>query len=71
LRLYLEVIEKLSPESDIEPEFVRIDITGWTHADVQELRTLLEDLFPPGQYVHQLHRCHHDEGRPCEVTVLA
>jgi hypothetical protein len=72
LRVYVEAIEILPPESTEEPDFVRIDVTGLSEREVQNVIVIVRELMSGTSYILQLHYCYHDEEpvKPCNVVVL-
>jgi len=71
MRVYLELIEVLPPGSAKAPNFIRIDVTGWSQEDINAAIQLLRQQAQVYQaYVLRVHHCRHDEGRPCSFTLL-
>jgi hypothetical protein len=72
LRVYVEAYEQLPPESAEEPDFIRIDVTGLSEREVQEVISIVRELMKGTSYILQLHICYHDEDpvKPCNIVVL-
>jgi hypothetical protein len=72
LRVYVEAYEQLPPESTEEPDFIRVDVTGLSDREVQEVISIVRELMRGTSYTLQLHYCYHDEDpvKPCSVVVL-
>jgi hypothetical protein len=72
VRVYVEAYEVLSPEAVEEPDFIRIDVTGLSDREVQEVISIVRELMKGTNYILQLHYCYHDEDpiKPCGITVL-
>jgi hypothetical protein len=72
VRVYVEAYEQLSPESAEEPDFIRIDVTGLSDREVQEVVSIVRELMKDTSYILQLHYCYHDEEsvKPCNIVVL-
>ena len=71
MRTYLELVEVLPEGSPEEPDFIRIDVTGWAEGDVEALIGLLEEHARKyGTCTIQRHFCRHEEGEACYVEVL-
>jgi hypothetical protein len=71
MRTYLELIEAQAEGAGGEADFIRIDVTGWSEADVEQAVSLLrEHAGAYGSYVLQRHYCGHDSGAPCSVEIL-
>jgi hypothetical protein len=72
LRVYVEAIETPSPEAAEEPDFVRIDVTGLSDQEVQDVINIVREFMKGTSYILQLHYCYHDEDpvKPCSITVF-
>jgi hypothetical protein len=72
LRVYVEAIETLPPEAVEEPDFIRVDVTGLSDSEVQEVISIVRELMKDTSYILQLHYCYHDEDpvKPCSIVVL-
>jgi hypothetical protein len=72
LRVYVEAYEQLPPEATEEPDFIRIDVTGLSEREVQEVISIVRELMEDTSYILQLHYCYHDEEpvKPCNIVVL-
>ena len=71
MRTYLELVEVLPEGSAEEPDFIRIDVTGWAEGDVEELTSLLREYANTyNSYILQRHMCRHEEGEECWVEIL-
>jgi hypothetical protein len=72
LRVYVEAYEVLQPEVAEEPDFIRIDVTGLSDREVQEVISIVRELMKGTSYILQLHYCYHDEDpvKPCGITVI-
>jgi hypothetical protein len=72
LRVYVEAYEQLPPEATEEPDFIRIDVTGLSEREVQEVISIVRELMKDTSYILQLHYCYHDEEpvKPCYIVVL-
>ena len=70
MRIYIEAIEKLPPDLTEEPEFVRIDVTGYSEAEIDEVVSNVKELMSGLSYVLQKHYCHHDKEGACRVEIL-
>jgi hypothetical protein len=71
MRVYLEFFEVLSEGSTGEPDTIRIDVTGWSQADVDSAIVLLKEHAKNyNHYVLQIHYCYHDESKTCSVVVI-
>jgi hypothetical protein len=72
LRVYVEAYEQLPPEVMEEPDFIRIDVTGLSEREVQDVIDVVRELMKGTSYILQLHYCYHDEDpvKPCNIVVL-
>jgi hypothetical protein len=72
MRIYLELYEVLPEGSTEEADFVRIDVTGWSQADIDSAIALLKEHARQSyeHYVLQIHYCYHDESKTCSVVVV-
>jgi hypothetical protein len=72
VRVYVEAYEQLPPEVTEEPAFVRVDVTGLSDSEVQEVISIVRELMKGTSYILQLHYCYHDEDpvKPCNIIVL-
>ena len=72
MRTYLELFEVLLEGSTEEPDTIRIDVTGWSQADIDSAIALLKEHARKSyeHYVLQVHYCYHEEGKPCSVVVI-
>jgi len=72
LRVYVEAYEVLPPEATEEPDFIRIDVTGLSEGEVQNVINIVRELMKGTRYTLQLHYCYHDEdpAKPCNIIVL-
>jgi len=74
MRTYIELFEVLPPEATGEADFIRVDVTEWSFADVamliESLREYAEENYD--YYILQLHECRHDEEprQSCSVRIL-
>ena len=72
MRVYLELIEVLPPGSTATPDFIRVDVTGWSQDDVNAaIQLLMQQAQVYQSYILRIHHCRHDEGRPCAFTLLS
>jgi hypothetical protein len=72
MRIYLEFFEVLEEGATEEPDFIRIDITGWRQEDVDTAIRLLRDHAQAyTHYIVQKHYCGHEDGEPCYTELLA
>jgi len=67
LRVYLEASEVVDEEA-ANPEFIRLDVTDLDPNE--ELKNLKKLLNPQKKYIIILHKCGHDEGKPCSLEQL-
>jgi hypothetical protein len=66
MRVYLELFEVLPEGSTEEPDFIRIDVTGWRQDDIVDAVSLLrEQAAQYDSFILQRHFCFHDEGKEC------
>jgi hypothetical protein len=71
MRTYLELFEVLLEGSTEEPDTIRIDVTGWSQADIDSAIALLKEHAQIYEhYVLQIHYCYHEEGKLCSVVVI-
>jgi hypothetical protein len=72
LRVYVEAYEQLPPEATEEPDFIRVDVTGLSEGEVQDVINVVRELMSGTSYILQLHYCYHDEDpvKPCSIVVL-
>jgi hypothetical protein len=72
LKLYVEAYEILPPEAVEEPDFIRVDVTGLSEGEVQNIISVVRELMSGTSYILQLHLCYHDEDpvKPCGIVVL-
>jgi hypothetical protein len=72
VRVYVEAIEIQAPETGEEPDFVRVDVTGLSEGEVQDVVNVVRELMKGTSYILQLHYCFHDEDppRPCNIVLL-
>lgn len=69
MREYLEVVETLPEGALEEPEFIRVDITDRTEAEIAAIQADIEDIMSGRDYTLQGHSCGHDDGLPCRKEV--
>ena len=65
---YLEAAEVMG--SDEEGEFIRVEVTGKSAAQIEAVRLALEATMVGKVYQLARHQCNHDEGKSCLVEVL-
>ena len=71
MRLYYECIEVLPEDTtEEEPDFVRIDITDKSEDERAEILDVIKEQFKGKKYMLRLHKCRHDENKPCEARVI-
>ena len=71
MRIYLELVEVLPPDSTEEPDFIRVDVTDWSKEDVDNAIQLLREHAKQYQaYILQIHYCNHDSGGTCSFEVI-
>jgi len=70
MRHYYEASEILPEGSEIEPDFIRMDITDVLLADRPAILQLIKDQFAGLTYRLILHHCRHDTGNRCTAEVL-
>jgi hypothetical protein len=72
VRVYVEAVETPPPEAAEEPDFIRIDVTGLSDREVQDVISVVRELMKGTSYILQLHYCFHDEDppRPCNIVLL-
>jgi hypothetical protein len=71
MRTYLELIEAQEEATTEEPDFIRIDITGWSQDDIDAAINLLKDQAQAyAHYTLQRHYCYHEELGVCYVELL-
>jgi hypothetical protein len=72
VRVYVEAYEQPPPESAEESDFIRIDVTGLSEGEVQDVISVVRELMRGTNYILQLHYCYHDEDpvKPCNIIVL-
>jgi hypothetical protein len=72
LRVYVEATETPPSKSTEEPDFIRIDVTGLSEGEVQDVINVVRELMKGTSYILQLHYCYHDEDpvKPCSIIVL-
>jgi len=71
MRQYYEATEILPESSEIEPDFIRMDITDVLLDDRPTILQLIKDQFAGMTYRLILHHCNHDEGKSCNVEILS
>ena len=72
MRVYLELIEVLPPYSTATPDFIRVDVTGWSQDDINAaIQHLMQQAQVYQSYILRVHYCRHDEGKPCVFTLLS
>jgi hypothetical protein len=71
MRTYLELIETPS-EGDVgETAFIRIDVTGWSEADIEQAISLLKEHAKTyTSYTLQRHFCRHDTSETCTAEII-
>ena len=65
MRVYLEASELVV--EPVEPEFIRIDITDKTEAEIEAIQLDIKAIMEGKQYQLVKHQCHHDTGELCEA----
>ena len=70
MRIYLECTEILPKESTEEPDFIRIDITDLDEQQRKDVLDSIRQQFSGIKYTLIIHYCYHDEGKPCETTII-
>jgi hypothetical protein len=71
MRTYLELIETQAEGAGGESDFIRIDVTDWSKANIEQAVSLLrEHARAYRSYVLQRHYCGHDSGAPCSIEIL-
>ncbi len=68
MRVYLEAREQVGLE--VEPEFVRIDVTGKTSQEQSDILTSLKDFMSGITCIFSRHYCYHDDGKICASEVV-
>ena len=71
MRHYYEATEILSEGSEINPDFIRIDITDMLEMERVEVLQLIKDQFAGLTYRLILHHCAHDTGGQCAIEILS
>lgn len=64
MRTYLEAMES-SALPETEPDFLRIDITGYTEAEISGIKSEIASVMDSVPYDLTRHYCYHDEGGSC------
>jgi hypothetical protein len=71
MRIYLELFESPPEGSGEEADFIRIDVTDWGKEDVDTaIQLIKEHAQIYDHYVLQIHYCRHEEGEPCNTTII-
>ncbi len=70
MRDYYEGREIVPEGSDIEPDFIRMDITDMLPGERSSTLQLIKDQFMGLPHTLILHHCNHDTHRPCTTEVL-
>jgi hypothetical protein len=71
MRTYLELIEAQVEGAGGEADFIRIDVTGWSEADIEQAISLLkEHARTYDSYTLQRHFCRHDASEVCMAEIL-
>jgi hypothetical protein len=71
MRIYLELFEILPESSTEEPDFIRVDVTGWSQSDINTAIQLLKEHAQIYEhYVLQIHYCRHEEGETCSTAII-
>ena len=70
MKQYLEIIEQLSAEEKFikQPQQIRVEVNSKEEA-IEKLPQF-ELLFEGKNYIKQLHKCYHEDGKSCEVEIL-
>jgi len=68
MRQYLEVEEIVGFNEPFE--FIRVDITDKTDAEIQAIWTAIEDIMKGKTYRLTRHDCGHDEGKSCVMVEI-
>lgn len=63
MRIYLEAAE----QGDIDPEFIRLDVTGKSQAEQDSILTSLKDFMAGLSCKFTKHFCPHDFGGACNA----
>lgn len=61
MRLYIEATE----QSDVDPEFIRIDVTDMTEVETKQVCNSIIDIMKDKKYVLLKHNCNHDTCGSC------
>jgi hypothetical protein len=69
LRVYVEAIEITTDENE-NPDFVRIDVTGKTDSEINEIIEVVKELMAGTSFDLYIHYCRHDESGPCSRKEL-
>jgi len=72
MRQYYEARETLPEGSEIEPDFIRMDITDVLLDDRPQILQLIKDQFAGITYTLISHNCYHDENpnAPCNTETI-
>jgi hypothetical protein len=71
MRTYLELIETPAEGAGGETDFIRIDVTGWSEADIEQAISLLKEHAKTyTSYTLQRHYCRHDTSETCTAEIM-
>lgn len=70
MRQYYEAREILPEGSEIEPDFIRMDITDVLLDDRPQILQLMKDQFSGLTYRLTIHHCRHDTGNRCTAEEI-
>ena len=70
--VYVEAVENLPPDSVEEPDFIRVDVTGYSQAEIDEIVQVVKELMEGTDYRIYMHYCYHDEtpSKPCRIEPI-
>lgn len=66
MRTYLEATEI----ADVNPEFIRADVTGMSKADQDAIKQAMQDIMQGKTYTMVKHLCRHDKYGQCETQLI-
>lgn len=62
---YIEALENLPEDSFLEPEFIRVEVSGYSDSEIESIKTDIKDIMQGKDYTLRNHSCYHDEGKSC------
>ena len=68
MKIYCEAIEIVP--LDVEPDFIRSDITEKTDAEKLAIQSAMEDVMSGKHYRLSTHYCYHEDGGACRSELI-